>query len=155
MSYRFRWKCQVKFCDGEYYMALDVRGQQNADSNSAEEETSKHLKVKQILALHTGVRSAPSPSPRTLRRNFVNFSPDKRIDPIEIRVVCRTVAKFRADLPLEQLDNYKIDDTFGSLVLYTDFKFFWSLVADSMRSTTIWILTSTSICSSPSSSAGT
>jgi hypothetical protein len=41
-----------------------------------------------------------------------------------------TVAKFRADLTLEQLDNYKIDDSFGSLVRYTDSKFFESLVAE-------------------------
>jgi hypothetical protein len=69
-------------------------------------------------------------SARALRRNFVNVSPDKRINPIEIRVVRRTVAKFRADLTLEQLGNYKIDDSFGSLVLYTDSKFFSSLVAE-------------------------
>ncbi len=56
MSYRFRCKCQIKIYDGEHYMALDVRGQHNADSHSGDKETSKHLKVKQIHALHTGVR---------------------------------------------------------------------------------------------------
>jgi hypothetical protein len=68
-------------------------------SHSAEEDTSKHLKVKQILALHTGVHSAPSQSARALQRNLVSFfSPDKRINPIKIQVVHRTAAMFRADL---------------------------------------------------------
>jgi hypothetical protein len=43
-------------------MAFDVRGQHNADSHSADKETSEHLKVKQILALSTGVCSAGDPS---------------------------------------------------------------------------------------------
>ncbi len=47
ISSRFRCDCQVKFYDGEHYMALDVRGQRNADSHSAEKKTFKHLKVKQ------------------------------------------------------------------------------------------------------------
>ena len=100
MSYRFRCKCQVKFYDGEFYMALDVHWQHNADSHSAEKETSKHLKVKQILALHRGVRSE---SARALRRNLVNFSPDKRIDPIKIRVVRRSSLCLRRErLPSPQ-----------------------------------------------------
>jgi hypothetical protein len=132
MHYWFRCKCQVKFYDGEHYMTLDVHGQHNTDSRSAEKETSKHLKVEQILALHTGVCSAPSQSIRALQRNLVNLSPDKSIDPIKIRVVRSTVAKFRAVLTLEQLDNYKIDDSssLGSLVRYTESKFFLSLVAE-------------------------
>jgi hypothetical protein len=120
-------------------MALDVCRQHYVDSHSAEKDTSKHLKVKQILTLHTGIRCAPSQSDRALRRNLVNFSPDKRIDPIKIRVVRCMVAKFSADLTLEQLGNYKIDDSFGSLVQYTDFKSFSS---------------PTSIFFSPSSSTG-
>jgi hypothetical protein len=76
MSYRFRCKCQIKIYDGDHYISLDVRGQHNADSHSADKETSKHLKVKQIHALHTGVRCAPQQSARALRRNLANFSPD-------------------------------------------------------------------------------
>jgi hypothetical protein len=77
--------------------------------------------------LRAGVCSPPSQSARALRCNLVNFSTDKRIDPIKIRVVRRTVATFRAVL---QLDNYKIDDSLGSLVRYTNSKFFSSLVAE-------------------------
>jgi hypothetical protein len=98
MSYQFRCKIQVKFYNGWYCMALDVCWQHNADSHSAEKDTSMHVEVKQILALHKGVCSAPSQSARALLRNLVNFSPDKRINPIKIRVVRSTVAKFRADL---------------------------------------------------------
>ncbi len=91
-------KYQVKFYYGEYYVALDVLWQHNADSHSAEKATSKHIKVKQILALHTGVHSAPSQSAKALLLKLVNFSPNKRIDPIKIRVVCSTVARFSANL---------------------------------------------------------
>ncbi len=100
------------------------------DSHSAEKKSSKHLEVKQIFALHSGVHSAPLQSARALRHNLVNFSPDKRIDPIKIRVVRRTVAKLRADLTLEQLDTCENDDSFGSLVRYADSKCFSSLVAE-------------------------
>ena len=60
--------------------------------------------------------------------NLANFSPDKRIDPIKIRVVRRTVARFRNDLTLEQLDNIKINDSYGSLVRFTDAKAFAQLI---------------------------
>jgi len=130
MSYRFNCKCQIKMYEGDHYIALDVRGQHNADSHSADKETSKHLKVKQIHALHTGVRCAPQQSAKALRRNLANFSPDKRIDPIKIRVVRRTVAKFRNHLTLEQLAGIKIDDSYGSLVQFTDAKAFAKLIEE-------------------------
>ena len=41
---------------------------------------------------------------------------------------CREVAKFRADLTLEQLDNYKIDDWYGFLVRFAEAKWFRSLI---------------------------
>jgi hypothetical protein len=47
-------------------------------------ETSKHLKVKQILAFSPkGVCSAPSQSAKTLLHNLVNFSPYTHIDPLK------------------------------------------------------------------------
>ena len=111
-------------------MALEVRGEHNADSHSGDKEKSKHLSVKQIEAIHTGVRIAPSQSARTLRRNLANFNPDQQIDPLKIRNVRRQVAKFRADLTLEQLDNYKIDDSFGSLSRFAEAKWFETLIEE-------------------------
>ena len=55
------------------YRALQVRGEHNADSHSPDKERSKHLTVKQIHAIATGVRMAPNQSARTLRRNPTNF----------------------------------------------------------------------------------
>ena len=130
MAYRFGCKVQIKLFDGPTYMALEVRGEHNADSHSGDKEKSKHLSVKQIEAIHTGVRIAPSQSARTLRRNLANFNPDQQIDPLKIRNVRRQVAKFRADLTLEQLDNYKIDDSFGSLVRFAEAKWFESLIEE-------------------------
>ena len=56
MAYRFGCKVQIKLFDGPTYISLDVRGQHDADSHSPEKEKSKHLSVKQIEAIHTGVR---------------------------------------------------------------------------------------------------
>ena len=102
----------------------------DAESHSQEKEVSKHLTVKQMQALATGVRMCPAQSGRSLRRNLANFSPEKRIDPLKIRNVRRKVAKFRADLTLEQLDHVKIDDFFGSLVRFADAKWFPDLITE-------------------------
>ena len=120
MAYRFGCKVQIKLFDGPTYMSLDVRGDHNADSHSRDK--SKHLSVKQIEAIHTGVRIAPSQSARTLRRNLANFHADQQIDSLKIRNVRRQVAKFRADLTLEQFDNFKIDDSYGSLARFAEAK---------------------------------
>jgi hypothetical protein len=62
MAYRFGCKVQIKLFDGPTYMSLDVRGEHNADSHSRDKEKSKHLSVKQIEAIHTGVRISPAQS---------------------------------------------------------------------------------------------
>ena len=121
MDHRFGCKVQIKLYDGPTYISLDVRGVQDADSHAPEKERSKHLTVKQLHALHTGVRMSPTQSARSLRRNLANFSPEKQINPLKIRNVRRQVAKFRAQITREQLDNVKIDDSYDSLVRYTDY----------------------------------
>ncbi len=128
MSYRFNCQCQIKLYDGPAYTLLEVRGVHDADSHAPEKEKSKHLTVKQIEAIQTGVRMAPSQSARTLRRNLTNFSAEQQIDPLKLRHMRRKVAKFRADLTIEQLSNYKIDDSFGSLVRYSEAKWFQRLI---------------------------
>jgi hypothetical protein len=128
MHYRFGCKVQIKLYESPTYYLLEVRGEHNADSHAPEKERSKHLTVKQIQAIHTGVRMAPAQSAVTLRRNLVNFSPEKQINPIKIRNVRRQVAKFRAELTLEQLDNFRIDDSYGSLVRFSDAKWFRTLI---------------------------
>ena len=86
MAYRFGCKVQIKLFDGPTYMSLDVRGEHNADSHSGDKEKSKHLSVKQIEAIHTGVRISPAQSARSLRRNLANFQchPDQQINPLKI-----------------------------------------------------------------------
>ena len=130
MAYRFGCKVQIKLFDGPTYMSLDVRGEHNADSHSRDKEKSKHLSVKQIEAIHTGVRISRAQSARTLRRNLANFHADQQIDPLKLRNVRRQVAKFRADLTLEQLDNYKIDDSYGSLERFAEAKWFETLIEE-------------------------
>jgi hypothetical protein len=111
MSHRFGCKCQIRIFDGPSYMSLEVRSPHDAESHAPDKEISKHLTVTQMHALATGVHMCPAQSGRSLRRNLANFSPEKRINPLKIRNVRRKVAKFRADLTLEQLDNVKIDDS--------------------------------------------
>ena len=55
-----------------------------------------------------------------LERNLSNFNPEKRIDPKHCRSVRRAVQTYRAELTLEQLDDLRIDDHFGSLVRFSD-----------------------------------
>ena len=129
MHYRFACKCQLRLSDGPLYILLERRGDHTPDSHSSEKELSKHLTVKQIQALQTGVRMSPAQSARSLRRNLANFSPEKQIDPLKIRNVRRKVAKFRADLTLEQLAHHNIDDSYGSLVRYAESKWFTTLLA--------------------------
>jgi hypothetical protein len=129
MQYRFGCTCQLRMFDGPSYMCLEIRGEHNPDSHAPEKEISKHLTVKQQHAIQTGVRISPGLSARSLRRNLANFSPEKQIDPLKIRNVKRKVAKCRADLTLEQLDQCKVDDSFGSLSAFSDAKWFATLIA--------------------------
>ena len=129
LSYRFGCTCEIKKYDGESYMALEKRGEHDDDSHHPDKDKSKHLKLKQMEAIHTGVRVAPNQSARQLRRHLVNLSPSKRVDPKLLRNMKNLVHKFRAELTLEQLDKIKIDDSFGSLVRFAEAKWFTTLFA--------------------------
>ena len=80
------------------------------------------------------MRISPNQSARQLRRNLVNLSPDKRIDPKLLRNIKRQVVKVRAKLTTEQFDEFKIDDSYGSLVSYADGKWFTTLFHEHLDS---------------------
>ncbi len=111
-----------------------MRNQYDEDSHNMVKDKSKHLKLKQPEAIDTGVRISPNQSARQLRRNLVNLSPEKRIDPKMLRSIKRQVVKVRAQLTTEQLNEYKIDDSYGSLVHYAEGKWFMTLFHDHLDS---------------------
>ncbi len=59
----------------------------------------------------------------------MHASPEGRIHPGLSRCVERRVRSFRAKLTVEKLDGTAIDDSFGSLVTFTDSKWFATLLA--------------------------
>jgi len=65
---------------------------------------------------------------------FGEFESKKRIDPKLLRNMKRQVVKVRAQLTTEQLDEFKIDDSFGSLVRYAEGKWFTTLFHDHLDS---------------------
>jgi hypothetical protein len=80
-----------------------------------------HLNVEQLHALTMKVCMCPAQCGKSLRRNLANFGANVRIYLLKMQNVRSKVAKFRADLTLQQLDNFKIDnfkidDSFGSLI---------------------------------------
>ncbi len=119
--------CQIIFFDGPLYTALQVRGEHNADSHSPDKERSKHLTVKQIHAIATGVRMAPNQSARTLWRNLTNFDEGVQIDPVKTRNLRHKVARIHAKITFKKLDQFKMDDSFGTLTRYSEAKLFKTL----------------------------
>jgi hypothetical protein len=110
---RFGCRCEMKVTDTPGYQLLDKRGVRDEDCHHPDKDTSKYLKVQQLEAIQLlGVLISPNQSARQLRRNLKNLSPEKRVDP----KLLRQVVKVRAQLTTEQLDEFKIDDSFGSLV---------------------------------------
>lgn len=61
-------------------------------------------------------------SARTLRRNLNNFGEEVQIDPVEIRNIRHKVARIRAGITFEKLDQFKMDDSFGALNRYSKAK---------------------------------
>ena len=124
---RFECKCQIKITENPNYHLLETRGDHTEECHNPTKDKSKFLKLKQLDAIHTGVRVSPHQSARELRRNLVNLSPEKRISPKLMRCLQRKVVKVRSELTLEQLDDLAIDDSFGSLLRYADAKWFPTL----------------------------
>ncbi len=124
---RFRCKAKIKLTETTTYDLLECRGVHDNDSHHLHKDKYKHLKWKQIEVIHTGVHISLNQSARQLRRNLVNLSPEKRVNPKLLWNMKRQVVKIRAELTLEQLDSVKIDDSFGSLVCYAETKWFPTL----------------------------
>jgi hypothetical protein len=113
-----------------------MQGEHNDDSHHPDKDRSKHLKLKQIKAIHTGVHTSPNQSAQQRRHNLVNLSSSKQVDPKVLSNMKRQVVKVRAELTLEQLDRIKIDDSFGSLVWYANAKCFPILFVNHIDSAT-------------------
>ena len=64
----------------------------------------------------------------------MNLSTEKRIDPKLLRNMKWQVVKVRAQLTTEQLDEFKIDNSFGSLVRYAKGKWFMTLFHEHLDS---------------------
>ena len=128
MRIRFGCCVQIKVIENAHHITLLQRGEHDENSHSNEKDKSKHLKVQQLHAIRTGVRIAPSQSARMLRRNLSNLSPQKRVNPKLVRSVRRAVQAYRAELTLEQLNDLRIDDSFGSLVRFSDERLFAELL---------------------------
>ncbi len=69
-----------------------------------------HLTVKQMHALTTGVCMCPAQCGKSLQHNLANLGANVRIYLLKMQNVRSKVAEFRADLTLQQLDNFKIDN---------------------------------------------
>ena len=123
MAYCFGCQCQIKLFDGPQYTALHVRGKHDADSHAPDKEKSKNLMVNQIQAIATGVLMALNQSARLLQHNLTNFSDDVQIDNVKVWHM-RRKAEHKKLLTMEQLDNYKIDDSYGSPFRCSEAKLF-------------------------------
>ena len=134
LSGRFNCQCQIKITDSPEYTQLETRGVHDEDSHHPDKDRSKHLKFKQMEAIEMGVRVCPQQSARQLRRHLKNLSPENQIDPKLLRNMKRQVVKVRSQLTTEQLDQFKIDDSFGSLVRYAEGKWFTTLYSQHLDS---------------------
>ncbi len=67
----------MKITDSSGYQLLETRGVCDEDCHHPDKDKSKHLKLKQIEAIHNRVPVSPNQSARQLRHNLVNLSPEK------------------------------------------------------------------------------
>ncbi len=93
---RFGCKAEMKLTETTTYDLLKCRGVHDDDSHHPDKDKSKHLKWKQIEAIHTGVCISPNQSAQQLRRNLVNLSPEKRVSPKLLQNMKCQVVKVRA-----------------------------------------------------------
>ena len=66
LSGRFNCPCQIKVTDTPAYQLLETRGVHDEDSHHPDKDKSKHLKLKQLKAIDTGVCISPNQSARQL-----------------------------------------------------------------------------------------
>jgi hypothetical protein len=70
---------QIKVIESANITLLQ-RCKHDENSHSHDKDKSKHLKVKQLEAIRTGVRMSPAQSPNS-RNNLIDFSPEMQVDP--------------------------------------------------------------------------
>ncbi len=83
------------------YILLEFHG--THDETSHDEERSKKLKYKQIIAIYKAVIVAPNLSATKLRRNLQNASPEKHVQPNLLRSIQLCVRKTRKELTVREL----------------------------------------------------
>ena len=109
-------KAGVKIVETENMLSLYYLGEHN--QNSHDDDKSKYLKHKQIVAVHEGARICPQQSAAVLRRNLsaaAENSPEKQIDPKFLRSIRHRVKTVRKQLTIQKLEGFHIDDSYGSL----------------------------------------
>jgi hypothetical protein len=115
MFLRFGCCVQIKVIENASYIALLQRGEHDKTSHAHDKDKSKHLKVRQLKAIRTGVLISPAQGARILPRNLTNLSLEMRVDPNYARSTWREEKTY-----LEQLDDLQIDDSVGSLVRFSE-----------------------------------
>ncbi len=76
MLISFGCQVQIKVIENTHHITLLRRGEHEQNIHAHENDNSKHLKVKQLEVIRTGVRIATAQSARILRGNLTNLSPE-------------------------------------------------------------------------------
>jgi hypothetical protein len=110
-------KAGVKIVETANMFELYFLGEHNKSSH--DEDKSKYLKHKQIVAVYDGARVCPQQSAAVLRRNLnlaaaAETSPEKLIDPKYLRSVRHRVKAVRKQLTVQKLVGFQIDDSYAS-----------------------------------------
>ena len=124
-------KAGVKIFESATLLELYFLGEHNESSH--DEDKSKYLKHKQIVAVYDGARVCPQQSAAVLRRNLAaaaETSPEKLIDPKYLRSVRHRVTAVRKKLTVKKLDGFQIDDSYGSLLRFCVDNNFETLIAE-------------------------
>jgi hypothetical protein len=112
-------KAGVKIFEAANLLELYFLGEHNESSH--DEEKSKYLKHKQIVAVYDGARVCPQQSAAVLRRNLAaaaENSPEKQIDLKYLLSVRHGVKAVLKQLTLQKLVGFQIDYSYGSLLRF-------------------------------------
>ena len=99
------------------------------DKNSHGNDQSKTLKYAVIVSVVEAVKTAPTLPGSEIRRNLLDHdSPTKNI-PVQLkRCVERRVYSARKNMTKKQLDGYELNDSFGSLTVFSEINLFSTLM---------------------------
>ena len=119
MAHRCKCTARCRVIIGQKSIRLEFHGTHDETSHATEKcERKKHkiLNHQQIVAIHEAVIIAPNQSALKLRRNLLNASPEKHIDPELLRNMQRRVRKARTELTLRELSvSGKVPESLGEL----------------------------------------